>query len=160
MYLSMLGKHPHYKTAKPLHAFLTCDKAEEFETYKAKSATEKKESLILAQLKNLQLKDTFNLLYSLVKTKLFTSEEPTDIQTVVNFDSVLSKIDSFIPLLQMLLHSIEGDIKFKREHARAEADLVKSALEERELSNKSEGLVGQYYMNHCMLLDVNVGNER
>jgi len=148
----MLGKHPHYKTSKPLHIFLVQDK--EFENYKTKTSIEQKESLILTQLKNFQLKDTFNLLYSLVKTKFFAQIEPTDIQTIVNFDNVLKQIDKYIPILSMLLKTIEGDIEFKKECIKTQIEIVRTLLEGHEIGKESENLVEQYYKNHCMLLEV------
>jgi hypothetical protein len=155
VYLSLLGKHQHYKLSKPLKIFLVSNSLEEFESYKGKASLDKKDSLFISQIKNLQVKNTMNLIYSFVKTKLFTQEEPTEIQTILNLDQILESINKYLPLLQMLVYITEDDIEFKREYARMQSEMVKTAIERQEIN--TEEPIEEYYSNHSKVLEVDFG---
>jgi len=153
VYLFLLGKHPHYKLSKSLKIFLLSNSTEEFESYKGRTLPDQRDSLFISQIKKLQVKNTVNLLYSFVKTKLFTQEEPTEIQTILNLDQILERINKYLPLLRMLSHIIETDIKFKKEYSRMQSEIVKTAIKKEEIN--TEEPIEEYYSNHCKVLNVN-----
>ncbi len=152
IYLEMLVKHPQFRVAKTLRAFLTCEKTEEFEAYKARPHENLgNNSLVLASLKSLRVKDTVKIIYSLIKSKFVIKDEPADVQSMISFDDIVMKIDKYLPLLKMSAKLVDGQIEFARQQARMQTDMAG-------LLGKEEGPevqhVAKYYHRHNALLNV------
>ena len=146
LYLEVLGRHPYYKSTKPLRVFLTYEKTEEFEEYKAHpKQTVGKDSLVVSSLKNMQLKDTVSIIYSLVKSKLVSKEEPAEVQSLISFDEILKKIDKYVPLHQASAKILEEQICFQRKYLQKQEELPGII---------SDGRISEYYQNHVKLLNV------
>jgi len=156
LYLTMLIQHPNLRKSKNLHAFLTIEKTEEFENYKDKPIKSNNvNSLVMDELKNLQLKNTFNLAYSLLKSKLFSKEEPADVQSMYRFEEIISKIDKRLPLLEKIAKSIEREIEFKIKFIEDSESLLKTTSENELLEYENlERLITNFYNAHSKTISV------
>lgn len=130
LYLQMLAKHPIVKYDPTFKIFLTCEDADEFESFKSNCTAQSKESSIpIASLKKLQLQDTFNYFYSSLKTKYLDTSEPEEVQTGLKLEEISAKILKYVPVLEKHIALVEGRVSYSKKQAE-ELEELKNAWEE------------------------------
>jgi hypothetical protein len=139
-----------------LKLFLTCEQTEEFETFKARRVDPVRgNSVLLESLKSFAVRDTVSLLYSMAKSKLFAKKESVDIQSVINLDDVLRKIDKHVPALNLMAKQVELRIAYLKQQISRQEDLVTTLHNIVDDSDEVQQLhdhVKEYHAKHNELL--------
>eukprot|EP00826_Nyctotherus_ovalis_P049380 TRINITY_DN5968_c0_g1_i5.p1 TRINITY_DN5968_c0_g1~~TRINITY_DN5968_c0_g1_i5.p1 ORF type:complete len:316 (-),score=98.12 TRINITY_DN5968_c0_g1_i5:154-1101(-) len=126
----MLSQHALIRYNMTFKIFLTCESAEEFEEFKNNSGYAYGESSIMMNsLKKFNIQDSFNYLYSAIKTKYFDTTEPEEIKTSLELDEINGKISKYLPVIEKYIELLNCEIKFYKEHVARQDDLS-SALED------------------------------
>ncbi len=158
LYLQILSQHAMIKYDPTFKFFLACESSEEFDKLKADPQPFMGESSIaVASLKKLQFHDTFNYLYSSIKSRYFDKEEPQEIQTGLKLIEIGEKIAKYLPVIAKQIALLEARLAFQKDFASGQEDLAnmledlpeEDAELEKALNDSSE-----YYLKYSFLVRV------
>ena len=158
MYLQILAQHSLIKYDSTFKFFLTSEDTEEFEKLKNDPQQFSGESSIaVTSLKKLQLQDTFNFLYSTIKSRYFDKSEPQEIQTALKLAEICGKINKFLPILDKRIALLESRIAFNKIFASGNEDLASSLEDLQEEDPDLEKVINdsaEYHMKYGFLSKV------
>ncbi len=158
LYLQMLGKHSLLKYDPTFKVFLTCEDPEEFERSKQDPRCQAAESSIpMNSLRRFQLHDTFNYLYSSIKSKLFDKSEPEEIQIGPKLDEILEKIAKYVPFLEKSIYVLEESLRYQKHFAMSQETVAKTFESAKDADPELEKTcqsVMDYHSKYAMLIRV------
>eukprot|EP00826_Nyctotherus_ovalis_P003661 TRINITY_DN10754_c0_g4_i6.p2 TRINITY_DN10754_c0_g4~~TRINITY_DN10754_c0_g4_i6.p2 ORF type:complete len:193 (+),score=75.79 TRINITY_DN10754_c0_g4_i6:878-1456(+) len=110
-----------------LKFFLTCENFEEFEQFKSNpNDFVQSTAMGMLNLKELEIKDTFNYIYSSIKTKLVKNEEPQEMKSGLELETLDGKVLSYINFLNKMTSLIEFRIEYTKQRLEEQKKLVKA----------------------------------
>ena len=109
-----------------LKFFLTCENSEEFERLKSDPKEfSGSSSIAVTTLKNFQFKDTFNYLYSSLKSKLVSSTEPEEVKAGLELSVITDKIAQYLRFLDKNIVLLTSKIEFEKKCLEEQGKLTK-----------------------------------
>ncbi len=162
LYLQILAQHPVVGADTMLRQFLACENPADFERLKAESTVGAAESssLAVSALRRFQIKDSFNYLYSSIKSRIFAKgqPEPADMQTPLKLPRICEKIAVYLPVLEKQISILEKRIAFHKAQASEQEDLANMLEDlpeddlglERTLNDASEFYVKRSFLSRVL----------
>lgn len=159
----MLARHTLLRNSPILKLFLTCESPSEFEQVK-QNPTQYKESssIAVSSLKSLHLHDTFSYLYTSLKSKLWSPEEPADLQSEVKLEETNKRIIEYLPCIESIINSLQISVKLMTEQMHAMQEVAKhfgEITEEDSEFTKTFENVYDYFMKKENMIRGNIKME-
>ncbi len=167
--MQILARHTLIKYNWTLKYFLTCEDSDEFERFKSDPKEfAPSSSIAVTALKDFRIKDTFNYLYSSIKTKLVEGQEPEEIKTDLALDAINSKINKYLRFLDKCIVIVSSKIAYETKRLEEQMQLVQvfnESQEEDEEFDKTIHEVSDFYkkeinvISFCKEKDVKLLSE-
>jgi len=133
--MQILANDSLIKYDSTLKFFLTCENFEEFEQFKNNpNDFVQSNSMGMPELKKMEIKDTFNYIYSSIKTKLIKNEEPQEMKSGLELDMLNEKVQNYINFLNKMI----ALIKFKIDHTKRRLEDQKKLIKTLETTQDSD----------------------
>lgn len=127
IYMQILAHDSLIKYDSTLKFFLTCENFEEFEQFKSNpNDFVQSNTMGMLPLKEMQIKDTFNYLYSSIKTKLVKNEEPLEMKSGLELETLDEKVLNYVNFLNKMVALITFRIEHTKRRLEDHGKLVKA----------------------------------